>query len=78
MRMRTTTAEIVSAAETLPIEMRLEIVDRLLEGIGPTRKEIDDMWLVEIERRRENVRTGKSKMVPGDEVFAKVEKRFGR
>ncbi len=76
--MTTTTAEIVSAAETLPIEMRLEIVDRLLEGIGPTSKEIDDLWLAEVERRRENVRTGKSKMIPGEEVFAKVEKRFGR
>lgn len=73
-----TTAEIVSAAEALPVEMRLEIVDRLLEGIGPTSKEIDDMWLVEIERRRENVRTGAAKMIPGAEVFAKVEKRFGR
>lgn len=73
-----TTAEIVSAAESLPVEMRLEIVDRLLEGIGPTRKEINEMWLVEIERRRENVRTGAAKMIAGAEVFAKVEKRFGR
>ena len=43
-----------------------------------TTAEIADMWLAEVERRRENVRTGKSKMIPGEEVFAKVEKRFGR
>ncbi len=75
--MTTTTVEIVSAAETLPIEMRLEIVDRLLEGIGPTPKEIDDAWRVEIERRVEAVESGEAKLIPGEEVFAKIEKRFG-
>ncbi len=51
---------------------------RILLDMTTTTAEIADMWLAEVERRRENVRTGKSKMIPGEEVFAKVEKRFGR
>jgi putative addiction module component (TIGR02574 family) len=33
----------------------------------------DDQWASEIERRMENVRTGKSKLIPAEEVFRKAE-----
>lgn len=61
----------------LPIDMKLELVDRLLESISPSQKEIDELWKIEIERRVEEVRSGKVKTIPGEQVFAEIEERFG-
>lgn len=72
------TMDIMERAEMLPIDMKLELVDRLLESIGPTQKEIDELWKVEIERRVEEVRSGRVKTIPGEQVFAEIEERFGK
>lgn len=62
----------------LPIDMKLELVDRLLESISPSQKEIDELWKIEIERRVEEVRSGRVKTIPGEQVFAEIEERFGK
>lgn len=76
--MTTQTLDIMERAEMLPIDMKLELVDRLLESIGPSQKEIDDLWKIEIERRVEEVRSGKVKTIPGEQVFVEIEEQFGR
>lgn len=75
--MSTQTAELISIAESLPIEMRVEIVERLLESMRPNRQEIDDLWKVEIERRIAQVESGEVQLIPGDVVAAKIRERFG-
>lgn len=75
--MTTKTAELIEVAESLPLEMRIEIVNRLLEGIHPIDPEIDEYWKAIAVRRSEEVRSGKVKMIPGDLVFAKIKERFG-
>jgi len=72
------TLDIMERAEMLPIDMKLELVDRLLESISPSQKEIDELWKIEIERRVEEVRAGKVKTIPGEQVFAEIEERFGK
>ena len=76
--MATQTADIVEIAESLPIDMKIELVDRLLDSMYPRQKEIDELWKVEIERRVEEVRSGKVKTIPGEQVFAEIEERFGK
>ncbi|HCA57552.1 MAG TPA: addiction module antitoxin RelB [Blastocatellia bacterium] len=76
--MTTETQDIIERAEMLPIDMKLELVDRLLESISPSQKEIDELWKIEIERRVEEVRSGKVKTIPGEQVFAEIEERFGK
>jgi putative addiction module component (TIGR02574 family) len=73
-----TTSDIFSIADTLPIDMKMELVDRLLESISPTQDEIDELWKIEVERRIDEVETGKVRTIPGDEVFAKIRERFGK
>lgn len=75
--MTTEIQDIIERAEMLPIDMKLELVDRLLESISPSQKEIDELWKIEIERRVEEVRSGKVKTIPGEQVFAEIEERFG-
>ena len=76
--MTTQTMDIMERAEMLPIDLKLELVDRLLESISPSQKEIDELWKIEIERRVEEVRSGKVKTIPGEQVFAEIEEQFGK
>lgn len=63
--MNTDTIDIMVRAEILPIDMKIELVDRLLESIGPSPKEIQELWKIEIERRVDEVRSGKVQPIPG-------------
>ncbi len=76
--MTTQTMELLDMVETLPIDEKALLVDRLLESMYPHQKEIDELWRIEAERRVEEVRSGKVKTIPGEEVFAEIEKRFGK
>jgi len=76
--MNSETIDIMERAEMLPIDMKLELVDRLLESISPSQKEIYELWKIEIERRVEEVRSGEVLTIPGEQVFAEIEERFGK
>jgi putative addiction module component (TIGR02574 family) len=78
MNTPTSTADLVSIADSLPIDLKIELIDKLLESISPSQSEIDELWKVEVERRIDEVESGKVKTIPGDEVFAKIRERFGR
>jgi len=67
--------ELISEVASLPIKIRLQIIDRLLRSLNPTRKEIDEMWVLESEKRVEEIESGKVKTVSGDEVFRKVRSK---
>jgi putative addiction module component (TIGR02574 family) len=70
------TAEIIQEAESLPVEERTVIVDSLLRSLNPPDPEIDRRWAAVARRRLEELRSGRVKPVPGDEVFAKIRQRF--
>ena len=70
------TAEIMEIVDSLPIDMKLEIIDRLLESISPKSEEVDEAWKDEVERRIDEVESGKVKLIPGEEVFARMRERY--
>jgi len=76
--MTTDTLELMDMVDSLPIDIKLELIDRLLESISPTKKEIEEAWKVEAERRMEEVHSGKVKAIPVEEVFAEIERDFGK
>lgn len=67
--------ELLDEAVSLPVEMRAQLIDKLLQSIQPIEKEIDELWAVEAERRVEEIRGAKVKRIPGDEVFEKILSR---
>ncbi len=69
------TMDIMERAEMLPIDMKLELVDRLLESISPSHMEVDEAWKVEVERRIDEVESEEVELIPGEEVFAKIRAR---
>ncbi len=70
------TDELFAEAVSLPVEIRTQLVDQLLRSLNPTQKEIDELWAKEAERRVEQIRSGKVKTIPGEEVFKKIRKRL--
>jgi putative addiction module component (TIGR02574 family) len=68
--------EIIEEAECLPVEERLVVIDSLLRTINAPTTEIDFEWLEVAKRRLAELRSGRMKAVPGDEVFARIRNRF--
>ena len=64
--------ELFDEAVSLPVEIRTQLVDKLLRSLHPVQKEIDELWAAEAEKRVEEIKSGKVKTIPGDEVFKKV------
>lgn len=61
---------------SLPIDMKLVLIDHLLESISPPQSEIDEAWKDEVERRIDEVESSKVKLIPGEEVFARLRERY--
>ena len=70
------TAEIIRDAESLPVEERTVVVESLLRSLNPPDPEIDKKWAAVAKRRLQELRSGRVKPVPGEEVFARIRQRF--
>jgi hypothetical protein len=58
--------------ETLPIELKTQIVDKILNSINPINKSIDDLWIEEANKRKDEIEAGNIRLVNGNEVFKKI------
>ena len=71
--MSTTVEQLVEQAMTLPGESRARLADLLVESLdADALTDIDRLWLAEAKRRRDEVRSGKVKTIPGDEALRRV------
>jgi len=64
--------ELMSVAESLPLELKTELIERLLRSLNPSEREIDELWAEEAEKRVEELRAGKVKPIPGEDVFREI------
>lgn len=71
------TDKLFDEAVLLPVEIRTQLIDRLLRSLHPTQKEIDELWAEEAEKRVKEIKSGKVATIPGEEVFKKIRKRLG-
>jgi putative addiction module component (TIGR02574 family) len=76
-RLMTKTEELFDDAISLPADVRMQLVDRLLQSLNPTQGEIDRLWAREAEKRVSEIRSGKVKTIPGDKVFDKLRDKLG-
>lgn len=67
--------ELISEAVSLPVETRIMLVNKLLESLNPTKKEIDELWAKEAEERIADFRSGREKAIPGEEVFKEIREK---
>ena len=68
--------ELIAEAISLPVEERAIVVDSILRSLNSPEDNIDRQWIVEAERRLDEVRIGRVKAIPGDQVFAQIQTHF--
>ncbi|MBC8207431.1 MAG: addiction module protein [Kiritimatiellales bacterium] len=69
--------KIYNEALNLPAEDRLTLLDRLLHSSNlSTQADIDQAWIKEAERRDQQIDEGTATLIPGEEVFAKIDARL--
>ena len=77
--MATTNDRVIEEALSLPADVRLNLIEKLLMSLNlPINEEIDRLWAEEAERRVSQIEEGKVKIVPGEEVFAKIRAKHGK
>ena len=77
--MTETTTKLVDQLLSLPCEDRIYLLDRLIESLNaPSREEIDRVWAEEVERRIDELDSGKVRAIPGEQVFAEIRQRLGK
>jgi len=71
-------SEVLEKALTLSAQDRGLLIDRLIESLdqGVPEEGAEQAWAEEIKRRVEDIRSGKAKMIPGDEVLRELSKEF--
>ena len=62
--------------DLLPIDIKTKIVDKILNSINPIDKSIDDLWIKEVNKRKDEIESSKVTLVSGDEVFKKIANRL--
>lgn len=76
--MTNTLFDLKQKAAQLPDTERAELALSLIESLdGPGDPDVEEAWRLEIERRIGQIDSGEVKLVPGDEVFARLRRRLG-
>jgi hypothetical protein len=66
-----TSKELIEATEMLPIELKLQLVDKLLESI--VKIENEEVWKKEILKRKADVLNNKVELKCKEEIFNKLK-----
>ena len=68
---------VVEEALSLPADIRLSLVEKLLKSLNlPIDEEIDRLWAEEAERRVSQIEEGTVKLISGREVFDKIRAKY--
>jgi len=73
-----TREQIVEEARHWPPEKVGELVGRLTEDLHTGDPEIQTAWRTEVDRRVEEIQSGKVQGIPAEEVSARIRKILGR
>lgn len=77
--MNFTVEQIAEEALALPSEARALLADRLVESLDPLEDGyIRQLWADEARARRDDVRNGVIKTIPGQEALERVRKSVAR
>lgn len=68
--------ELFEEINILPIEVKTQLLDRLLKSINPMNSDIDSLWIEETAKRKAEIESGAVELVSGDEVFSEIAKRL--
>ena len=73
--MSMTIEQLAVEAMSLTSAERAQLAERLVESLDPAQcKHIQELWIQESLKRRDDVRKGYARTIPGDEALASVRR----
>ena len=72
------TKELIDEVVSLPVEERALVVDSLLQSLNSPQSDIDKQWSTVAQQRLDEMKSGKTECVPGEQVFDKIWQRFNK
>jgi hypothetical protein len=69
---------LLEQVESLPLDERLSLLDRVLRTLHGAASGNDRKWLAEANKRLRDVKAGRIKTLPGREVLAEARRRLKR
>ncbi|MDI6817175.1 MAG: addiction module protein [Actinomycetota bacterium] len=72
------TDELISMVESLPVDIKTKLVEKILDSLHPSQKEIDELWAKEAERRIDEIKMGKVKTISGEDVFKEINQKLAK
>jgi hypothetical protein len=68
-----TVEQLAKAAMSLPSQSRAELADFIVESLeGDEIGQVQEVWIAEAKRRRDEVRAGKVATIPGEDALRAV------
>ena len=62
--------------DILPLDLKTKLVDKLLNSINQTSDSIDNLWIKEVNRRKQEIEDADARLINGEEVFQKIQQRL--
>lgn len=76
LSMTSTVRQIANSALALSVQERGELAHVIIASIDEDRNDWHPDWDIELKKRVGEIRQGKVKGIPVDEVFAKLEEKY--
>ena len=62
--------------DILPIDLKTQIVDKILNSITPKNDSVDSLWIKEVQKRKNDIEINHTTLVSGESVFNKIAQRL--
>lgn len=62
--------------DILPIDIKTKIVDKILNSLQPIDKSIDKLWIDTANKRLNEINSGATKCIDGEEVFEAIRQKI--
>ena len=76
--MSSKTNDLFTIIESMPIDVKTALLEKILESIHPLQKDVDKEWIEEAEKRINGIKKGNVQLISGDEVFNEIKDRYIR
>jgi len=70
--------EIIERVDSLPLDMRIELVEKLIHNLQLDELNVEQEWLALAEKRLEEVKSGKVDTISMDSVIREARERYSK
>ena len=70
------TNQLFSEVESLPLDLKTKLVDKLLSSLNPTNDSVEKLWEKEIDARVDAIENNNVTLIDGNTVFQKIKDKF--